>query len=259
MRIISWNVNGIRAVTRNGFLEWLHHEKPDILCVQETKAQTGDLGPEILSPRGYQTAWQSAEKKGYAGVATFFRKSLKINEVRILGVKEFDREGRVQVIDLPGFILLNAYYPNSQPERRRLDYKRAFNRAIRNCCNKLRRQGRRVMVCGDFNVAHKEIDLARPKENRDNPGFYPEECADMDAFTRAGYVDVFRHFHPDEPGHYTWWSYRGGARDRNVGWRLDYHCVDKAFLPHIQSASILREIRGSDHCPILLTLDGVSS
>ena len=254
MTIYSWNVNGIRAAARTGFLPWLDKARPDILCVQETKAHEGDLDETIRAPKGYGTVWHSAKRRGYSGTATFFRKTHAPLEVRTMGIEEFDTEGRVQILEYGEFHLINAYFPNSQPERKRLAYKLAFNNAIRKLCNRIRRSGNHVVVCGDFNVAHKPIDLARPKENRNNPGFYPEECASMNTFVRAGYVDTFRRFHPKEPGHYSWWSYRTNARERNVGWRLDYHCVNREFLDRVSHTEILSKVFGSDHCPVAITL-----
>lgn len=254
IRIVSWNVNGIRACGRNGFVKWLESERPDILCLQETKAFREQVDPEVREPSGYGSAWHSAKRPGYSGVATFFRGSCEPLEVSAMGISEFDDEGRVQAVEYPGFMLINAYFPNSQPERKRLPYKLAFNDKLRKHCNKLKKAGKHIIICGDFNCAHEEIDLARPKANRDNPGFYPEECASLTSYARAGYVDTFRHFHPDEPGHYSWWSYRAQARQKDIGWRLDYHWVNKEFLPQVTEAVIRKEVMGSDHCPVGITV-----
>ena len=247
--IISWNVNGIRAAAHKGFLEWLLKTQPDFLCVQETKAQPDQVARYIAEPMGYSSLWQSAERKGYSGVATFFKTDPL--SVQALGISAFDSEGRVQVLEYPRFTLVNAYFPNSRPERARLDYKLAFFEAVTDLCNRLRDEGKSVVLCGDFNVAHEEIDLARPKQNHDNPGFYDEEREAMTDFLNAGYIDTFRHF-TKEPGHYTWWSYRAGARARNVGWRIDYHCVNEEFMPEVKDSYILPEVMGSDHCPLAL-------
>lgn len=249
--VYSWNVNGIRAACRKGFLAWLKKEQPDILCVQESKARPSQLDPSILSPDGYRSVWQPAERKGYSGVATYFRKEPL--SVDVLGVDEFDAEGRVQIMEFNGFTVINAYFPNSQPERARLDYKLAFCDAMRERCIKLRHAGKHVILCGDYNIAHQEIDLARPKENEDNPGYYPEERAAMGRFIKAGFVDTFRHF-TKEPGHYTWWSYRARARENNIGWRIDYHCVNKEFLSRVRSSAVHPDIMGSDHCPLSVTI-----
>lgn len=247
--LVSWNVNGIRAAGRNGFLEWLDREKPDVVCVQEIKANAEDVPPELKEPKGYSSLWQPAKKKGYSGVATYFRTKKEPLSVKPMGVAEFDNEGRVQLVEFKDFTVINAYYPNSQPERARIDYKLSFCKGMLKLCNKLRRAGINVVVCGDFNIAHKDIDLARPKDNRDSPGFYPEECASMEEFVQAGYVDTFRHFTPD-PGHYTWWSYRSRARENNVGWRIDYHCVNAEFMPRVKASRIHADVLGSDHCPV---------
>ena len=252
--LYSWNVNGMRAAVRNGFPEWFDHMQPDVLCIQETRCRADDLPPAVRSPRGYGSVWHSAERSGYSGVAAFFKSSMAPLNVQPLGIEEFDIEGRVQVLEFPTYYLINAYFPNSRPERERLGYKLAFNDAVRTLSHRLCRTGKHVIVCGDFNVAHTRIDLARPDENQDNPGFYPEERAGMDRFLRSGFVDVFRRFHPGEPGHYTWWSYRNRARERNIGWRLDYHCVNEAFMPRVKHARILTEVDGADHCPIALAL-----
>lgn len=250
-RIVSWNVNGLRAALRNGFLVWLGADRPDILCLQETRAMPGEIDHAPLQALGYTMYWQPAKKPGYSGTALFTRKAPAA--VTPLGIDQFDIEGRVQLAEYEDFTLINAYFPNSQPERARIDYKLAFCDALRAHCVKWRKAGRHIILCGDYNIAHTEIDLARPKENVDNPGFLPEERAAMDAFLAAGYVDTFRHFCA-EPGHYTWWSYRGRAREKNVGWRLDYHCVDTDFLPRVKRASILKEVTGSDHCPVALEI-----
>jgi exodeoxyribonuclease-3 len=249
--IYSWNVNGVRAAVRNGLLDWIEREQPDILCIQETKACLGDLTPAITAPKGYGSLWRAAKKRGYSGVATYFRRE-PLSEID-MGIEEFDSEGRVQLLEYPEFTLINAYFPNSQPERKRLDYKLGFCSAMLDLCERLRAQGKNVVVCGDINIAHEEIDLARPKTNADSPGFYIEERECMTRFLDAGYVDGFRHFVKD-PGHYTWWSYRAGARKNNVGWRIDYHLVNRELAPRLKSSAIHCEILGSDHCPVSLTL-----
>lgn len=251
--LYSWNVNGIRAIGRNGFLEWIDGEKPDIVCLQETKARPDDLDPALREPKGYGSVWHYGVKKGYSGVATYFRTKREPLSVSNLGIAEFDQEGRVQLLEYPNFVLINAYFPNSQAERARIDYKLRFCDAILKTCNQLRKGGKNVIVCGDFNIAHKEIDLARPKDNRNSPGFYPEECASMDQFLSAGYIDTFRHFTPD-PGHYTWWSYRSNARAKNVGWRIDYHCVNREFIERVKRSRIHGDMHGSDHCPVSITV-----
>lgn len=251
--LYSWNVNGVRAISRAGFLDWLERTQPDVVCLQETKAHPEDLAPALRAPRGYSSLWRPAQRKGYSGVGVYFKPKWEPRSVDVMGLPDFDGEGRVQVLEYKDFTLINAYFPNAQPERARLAYKLAFCEAMLKRCNRLRRSGRHVIVCGDYNIAHTEIDLARPKENRDNPGFYPEECEQMDRFIRAGYVDTFRCFTPG-PGHYTWWSYRSNARERNIGWRIDYFCVDEAFLPRVKAARIHADVMGADHCPISITI-----
>jgi len=252
--IYSWNVNGIRAILKKGFLDWLTEAKPDVVCLQETKAHEGDLPEDVRNPRGYQSVWFGANKKGYSGTAVYYKIRKAPNGVEPIGVPEFDDEGRVQVIEFDGFTLFNAYWPNSQPERARLDYKLRFGKYLLDHCNGLVKKGRNVVLCGDFNVAPTEIDLARPKANRDNPGFYPEECEMIAQLLSAGYVDVFRYHHPDEEGHNTWWSYRANARAKNVGWRLDYHIVNQDFLGQVKKPLIHADVYGSDHCPVSLTI-----
>ncbi len=251
-RILSWNVNGIRAVAKKGFLEWLNAESPDVLCLQETKAQPGQLTEELLEPHGYHAYWSSAEKKGYSGVCIYSRE--KPAEVATMGIDRFDAEGRVLQAQYDDFVLIGAYFPNSQDGGKRLDYKLDFLDSIQKICDEHDRSGKRVVLCGDYNVAHKPIDLARPKENEKNPGYLPEERAWMDQFIGAGYVDTFRMFNA-EGGNYTWWSYFTKGRERNVGWRIDYHCVNPRAVEAVKGARILPDVMGSDHCPVEVTLD----
>ncbi len=252
MKIVSWNLNGIRAAQRHGFLEWLALERPDILCVQEIKARPEQLDQALLHPEGYEAFWQPAERKGYSGTAVFARKAPE--RLEPLGVDRFDREGRTQVLFYPDFVLINAYFPNSREAGARLEYKIEYCDAVLDRCQALRQAGRRIILCGDFNIAHKPIDLANPKANENNPGYLPEERAWMDKFLAAGYVDTFRMFHP-EPGCYTWWTYRFHARERNIGWRIDYFCVNTEARDLVQDSEILDSVMGSDHCPIRLTLN----
>jgi exodeoxyribonuclease-3 len=258
MVLHSWNVNGIRSVEKKGFLQWLAKAAPDVLCVQETKARPEQLQEGLLRPadeagRPYFSYWASAKKAGYSGTAIY--SLVKPLEVAPLGEAEFDDEGRVLQAYYDGFVLICAYFPNSQEGGARLGYKLDFCAAIFARCNELVRQGQHVVICGDYNIAHTAIDLAHPKENEGNPGYLPEERAWMDAFTAGGYADTFRRQHPGETGCYSWWSYRTAARERNIGWRIDYHCVDEAFLPRVKSTAILAGVAGSDHCPIELVLE----
>jgi exodeoxyribonuclease-3 len=257
MRILSWNVNGIRAVEKRGFVSWMESESADAVCIQETKARPEQLSPELREIRDkqgrpYHAYWASARKPGYAGVAIYSR--AEPEAVKPLGIDEFDGEGRVLQAEFKDFTLISAYFPNSQDEGKRLDYKLAFCGALMKLCKKYAAKSRHFVLCGDYNIAHTPIDLARPKENEGNAGYLPEERAWMDAYTAAGFIDTFRHFHPGEGGHYSWWSYRMNARERNVGWRLDYHCVDPAFLPQVRSSVIRPEVMGSDHCPVEIEL-----
>lgn len=249
--ILSWNVNGLRAVLKNGFTDWLHAVKPDVLCLQESRVLPEELSDAQRNPEGYYSFWNPAQKKGYAGTAVFTREAPI--EVRSVGGAAFEAEGRLQAITFPRYTILNGYWPNSQPERKRLAYKLEFVEALTRIAGELVSEGQGVVVCGDFNIAHTEIDLARPKQNENSAGYYIEERQAMSAFLDAGYCDTFRHF-CKEPGHYSWWSYRGGARARNVGWRLDYHCVNKALLPRVKRAWLMPEVTGSDHCPAAIEI-----
>jgi exodeoxyribonuclease-3 len=249
--ILSWNVNGLRSVMQKGFLPWLESTQPDILCIQESRVMPDELPQEHREPKGYTSFWMPAEKKGYSGVAVYTKKEPE--SVTNFGISEFDAEGRVQVIEYPQFTIINGYFPNSQPERKRIQYKLDFLTAMQKFCKGLVKKGKNVIVCGDYNIAHTEIDLARPKENVESPGYLPEEREAMTGFLENGFVDTFRHFTP-EPGHYSWWSYRANARAKNVGWRIDYHCVNQDFMPRVKNAYILCNVTGSDHCPVGVTL-----
>lgn len=252
IEILCWNVNGIRAVERKGFLPWLSQKSPDILCLQEIKAQADQLPPGIRQPSGYHSYWDFPIRKGYSGVATFTRVEPATVE-NGLGIDRFDVEGRVITARYPHFTLLNVYFPNGKMSQERLDYKMDFYEAFLDFVAPLMAGGQRLIVCGDFNTAHKEIDLARPRENEDVSGFLPEEREWMDRLVARGFVDAFRHFN-QEPHHYTWWSMRTGARARNIGWRLDYFFVTEDLLDSVTEASILPEVMGSDHCPVAVRL-----
>ncbi len=249
--IVSWNVNGIRAAEGKGLFDWLQNFQPDILCIQETKAQPGQLNENFHNQTGYYSYFMSAERKGYSGTALYTRE--KPVSVVNMGVDEFDREGRTMVVHYKDFTLLNCYFPNSQNEGARLDYKLRYNEALNSLADSFKDEGKNVIICGDYNVAHKPIDLTHPEANEKNAGYLPEERAWMDHFTGSGWVDSFRYFHK-EPEQYTWWSYRTKARDRNAGWRLDYFCVNSEFLPRIQDSLIHQEVMGSDHCPVELKI-----
>ncbi|MCL2231666.1 MAG: exodeoxyribonuclease III [Treponema sp.] len=257
MRIVSWNVNGIRAVQKRGFASWMGTDGADMVCLQETKARPDQLSAELLEindtgGKPYHTYWASGKKPGYSGVAIYTK--IKPLDVRLLGISEFDDEGRVLQADFADFTLISAYFPNSQDAGKRLDYKLKFCDALFNLCQEYRKQNRHVVLAGDYNIAHTPIDLARPKENEGSAGYLPEERGWMDSFTSAGFVDTFRHFHPGKTGQYTWWSYRQCSRERNVGWRIDYLCTDQEYLAAVESSILRPDVKGSDHCPVEMTL-----
>ncbi len=253
LNLISWNVNGIRAAQRKGFLDWLSAASPDILCVQETKAHPDQLDDVLRQPEGYHTYWAAAEKKGYSGVALYSK--IEPLSVQIgLGIEAYDREGRTIVADYGEFVFIGAYFPNGSRDHSRLPYKMVYYADFLAYCNALQAQGKAVIFCGDVNTSHQEIDLARPKQNQKTTGFLPEERAWMDEVVAQGYIDTFRRLYPEQTGAYSWWSNIGGARDRNVGWRLDYFFVSPALWPRVDAAAIHSEVMGSDHCPVSLIL-----
>lgn len=253
IKIISWNVNGIRAIHKKGFIKWLLNENPDILCIQETKASEDQLPRTLKHVDGYHSYFQAAEKKGYSGVAIYTK--IKPEKVEYgFKIPEFDREGRTLIADYGDFILLNIYFPNGKMSDERLRYKLEFYDALLDYANNLKENGKNVVICGDLNTAHKEIDLARPKENEKISGFLPIERAWIDKFLSNGYMDTFRMFN-SAGENYTWWSYRTRARERNVGWRLDYFFVNNEFKDKIKSAYILNEVMGSDHCPVGINIE----
>ena len=253
MKLISWNVNGIRAVQRKGFMDWLLKEDPDILCIQETKAHPDQLDEALLNPPGYRTHWSSAERKGYSGVALYLKeKPLQVSEG--IGEAEFDIEGRTLITEFPDFILYNGYYPNGQHDLGRVPFKLKYSdRVLDHAKRTHKKKNKPVILAGDFNTAHKEIDLARPKQNEGNTGFLPEERAWIDKLLGEGFVDIFREFESG-PHHYTWWSYRAGARKKNIGWRIDYFFVTPDLKPQVQKAYLQPQVLGSDHCPIVIEL-----
>tara|TARA_B100001250_G_C19575156_1_gene689408 strand:+ start:74 stop:838 length:765 start_codon:yes stop_codon:yes gene_type:complete len=253
MKLISWNVNGIRAAVRKGFLDWLESESPDILCIQESKAHKEQLSSEILEGHGYYNYWHSGVKKGYSGVATFSKKEpLYIQEG--LGIKKFDDEGRVIITEHENFLLYNIYFPNGQKDDIRLKYKLDFYDELLPIINEQVESGNNVIVAGDWNTAHKSIDLARPKENINTSGFMPIEREKLDIYIENGWADTFRLLH-NEGDRYSWWSYRSGARPRNIGWRIDYFFVNQNLVEYCTEADIYHDVLGSDHCPISLELD----
>lgn len=252
MRIFSWNVNGLRAVVKKGFFDWLESEAPDVVCLQEIKARTEDLDENILNPKGYHAFWNPAERKGYSGVAIFTKK--KPVAVHLgLGIERFDCEGRILRIEFKDFDLFSVYFPNGTSGEERLQYKMEFYDAFLDHCEELRGQGRELVITGDVNTAHKPIDLKNPKANQKNSGFLPEERAWVDKFIEHGYVDSFRAFNED-PDQYTWWSYRFNVRAKNVGWRIDYFFVTEGLMKKVKDSFITPEVMGSDHCPIGLDI-----
>jgi exodeoxyribonuclease-3 len=253
MRLISWNVNGIRAAVRNGLWDWLASESPDILCLQETRISPDQLTETMRDPPGYCAHWNAAERRGYSGVSLFTKlKPLKV--ATGFDTPRFDPEGRVLVATYPQFTLINGYFPNGRRSHERVVFKIEFYDALLGFCLQLRAEGCPVIVCGDLNTAHQPIDLARPKENTKTSGFLPEERKALGRWLESGFVDVFRLLHP-EAEEYTWWTYRFDARARNIGWRIDYFLVDQDLVPRVQSARIMGEVTGSDHCPIELQFD----
>lgn len=253
MRLLSWNVNGIRAADRKGLYDWFKEDQPDILCLQEIKAMKEQLPPYLKNAPGYNIYINSGERKGYSGVATY----TKIKPIDIkngFGIEKFDKEGRILITEFPGFVLFNIYFPNGKKNQERLDYKLDFYDIFLAYADNLKAKGKNIVVCGDFNTAHKEIDLARPKENEKISGFLPIERAWIDTFVDHGYIDTFRHFNK-EPDQYSWWDMKTNARERNVGWRIDYFFVNKEFMLKVKKAFIMQDVMGSDHCPVGIEIE----
>ncbi len=251
--MISWNVNGIRAVFKKGLADFIYKEEADIYCFQETKAKPEQIPPEFKEISGYHTYFSSPIRKGYSGVAVYTRtKPRKVSYS--LSISRFDEEGRVIILDFEGYLLLNVYFPNGGASPERLDYKMDFYDHFLRFINDLRDEGKKIIFCGDVNTAHKEIDLARPKANEKNTGFLPQERAWIDKLVGSGYLDTFRLFNK-EGGHYSWWDYKTRARERNVGWRLDYFFASEELKNNLMNSYILNNIMGSDHCPVVLELE----
>ena len=250
MKLISWNVNGLRAAMGKGFMDTFAQLDADAFCLNETKLQPGQI--ELDLP-GYHQYWNSAEKKGYSGVAVFTRQE-PLSVRYGIGVDEFDHEGRVLTLEMPQFYLVSCYTPNSQDGLKRLEYRMRWEDAFLSYLKSLERE-KPVVLCGDLNVAHQEIDIKNPNSNRMNAGFTDQEREKMTRLLNAGFVDTFRALHPDETGAYSWWSYRFHARENNAGWRIDYFIVSESLREHVREAAIHPEIFGSDHCPVELVLD----
>lgn len=251
VRMMSWNVNGIRAAYRNGFMETVRDTDSDIVLLQEVKADRFSI-PEEIYHSGYHTELYPAGKKGYSGTMALFRRK-PLSVVRGIGNETADSEGRVLALEYDGFYVINSYFPNSQRELTRLDFKLEFDHAFMDFCGDLRKN-KPVVICGDFNVAHQDIDIARPDDNRKNAGFTEQERNWMTEFLGNGFTDTYRMF-TNEGGHYSWWSYRFDARKRNIGWRIDYFIVSDGLKNNVRGASILEEAEGSDHAPVTLELE----
>ncbi len=254
MHYVSWNVNGLRAAHKKGFLTWLYESAPDVVGLQETKVEAEQLPEEVRSPRGYFGYFtHSKGRKGYSGVALYSK--TKPDKVEYgIGIQRFDDEGRIIIGHFGDTVLLNVYFPNGGGGSERLKYKLEFYDAFLAYVEKLRKKGKKVIFCGDINTAHEEIDLARPKANEKNTGFLPEERAWIDELVYHGYVDSYRFFHPRKEGAYSYWDMKTAARERNVGWRIDYFFVAPELAPKMKSAGIFENIYGSDHCPIWLEM-----
>ncbi|AZO94446.1 exodeoxyribonuclease III [Halocella sp. SP3-1] len=253
MKIYSWNVNGIRAIKRKGFLDWMVEEQPDIIGLQETKIQDEQISDDLRDIEGYKSYFSFAERKGYSGVALYTKKE-PISVRHGLGIERFDKEGRVLMAEYPEFTLLNVYFPNGKRNKTRLKYKLDFYDDILDFCEGLRKKGQELIIFGDYNTAHHEIDLKNPKANEDTSGFLPIEREWFDKLLKYGYLDTYRYFYPDKV-EYSWWSYRTRARERNAGWRIDYHFVSEGLAEKIKDAEIMTDVMGSDHCPVTLELE----
>lgn len=254
MKLISWNVNGVRAAWKKGFGDWFKAEKADVVCLQETKAQPDQLAAEMINPHGYHGEFHWGEKKGYSGVATFSKSAPALVE-RGFGIPAFDNEGRVLVTKHSDVTLFNIYFPNGKAREERLKFKMDFYEAfLKEVIPRYRKRGDdKIVICGDVNTAHKDIDLARPKENRKISGFLPQECEWMDRLLADGFIDTFREFEKG-PEHYSWWDQQSRARDRNVGWRIDYFFISQNLRPRLKQAFIQPATMGSDHCPVGIEL-----
>ena len=248
-KMISWNVNGLRAIYKKGFVDIFNEINADIFCIQETKLQEGQID---LNLPGYEMYWNYAEKKGYSGTA-IFTKIKPISVTKGIGVEEHDKEGRVITLEFQDYYLVTVYTPNSQTELARLDYRMKWEKDFKAYIKEIEKK-KPVVICGDLNVAHKEIDLKNPKTNRKNAGFTDEEREKFTELLNDGFIDTFRYFYPNEEGKYSWWSYRFSARKKNAGWRIDYFLVSEALKDKLKSADILSDIMGSDHCPVELIL-----
>ncbi|KYC45758.1 MAG: exonuclease III [Candidatus Methanofastidiosum methylothiophilum] len=255
IRLLSWNVNGLRSVAKKGFIDFLEKDSPDILCIQETKAREEDLPKELKEISNYYSYFSSPERKGYSGVGVY-SKEIPMSVKTRFGISKFDVEGRALILEYPSFILFNIYFPNGKMSPERLNYKMEFYSMFLDYVKDLLAKDKKIIICGDVNTAHKEIDIARPKENEKISGFLPEERAWIDKFIESGFIDTFRYFNK-EPNNYSWWDYKSKARERNVGWRIDYFYISNNLVDNLRSAFILNEVFGSDHCPVGIELSNV--
>jgi exodeoxyribonuclease-3 len=254
-RLVSWNVNGIRACVNKGFDKWLKKELPDVICLQEIKAKEDQVPDSIKEMENiYDMTFYPAQKPGYSGVATLVKKELNSKSTKGIGIEQFDNEGRTIITSINDTLLINGYYPNGQRDHSRVDFKLDFSDAMLD--EALKREGdfKNIILTGDFNTAHYPIDLANPKSNTKTTGFLPREREWMDKFVESGYVDTYRHLNPELEGGYTWWTYRNNCRERNIGWRIDYFFMNQAAIKNMKGADILSDVMGSDHCPISLDL-----
>jgi exodeoxyribonuclease-3 len=252
MEIVTFNVNGLRAILKKDFMNWFKNQNPDILCLQEIKSTKEQVKGDIVETEDYNAYWNSADKPGYSGVITFSKES-PIDIQFGLGIDRFDKEGRLIKTKFPKFTLINVYFPNGKMSDERLKFKLDYYNAFLEFSEDLKKKGEELIITGDFNTAHKEIDLANPKDNEKYSGFLPIEREWIDKFVSCGYIDTFRKFHP-EGEQYTWWTYRFKARERNIGWRIDYFFVTEGLIDKVQDSIILKDVYGSDHAPILLRL-----
>ncbi len=253
MQLYSWNVNGVRAALAKGLLDWLLRERPDVLCLQETRARPEDVPEEARWPEGYESFWVSATRRGYSGVATYTRHPVRVWRAG-LGIERFDTEGRVLMTEVGDFEIYNVYFPNGRAGAERLAHKLDFYSAFLNYVDARAAAGHAVVFCGDVNTAHKPIDLAHPKQNEKYSGFLPEERVWLDRWCEHGWVDSFRRLYPDRRDAYSWWTTRVDARARNLGWRLDYCFVHRSILDRVEDAGICPEVQGADHCPVWIRL-----
>jgi exodeoxyribonuclease-3 len=254
MRIVSWNINGLRAALNKGAGLWFQRQEADVICLQEIKVDPSQLSPEqSASLLPYQSIWHPARRPGYSGVLTMTRLDPLSSQAGV-GIAEYDAEGRVIRTRHPGFTLFNVYFPNGKRDHTRLAYKLDFYASLLDICDRMHAEGEHIVICGDFNTAHQEIDLKNPKQNSTTSGFLPEERAWIDKYLEHGFVDPFRHLYPERV-QYTWWTYRMGARERNIGWRIDFFLVSKGLLPAVRDVITYEQIPGSDHCPVELIID----